>query len=106
MLAISLCETWIVVNSLTRLLSDLEPSYNQPKFSACAKWNPNAVTFSDSTNIGTDSHGLYVDSNNTIYVADRSGNRVQVWLEGNQIIVKKHLWFFELTKLCCCFGFG
>ena len=58
-------------------------SYNQPKISACATWNADATTFATSVTVGTIPLGLYVDINNTVYVAARGLNRVQIWLEGN-----------------------
>lgn len=47
------------------------PSYNQPKFSSCATWNTNAITFANSATVGTSPQGIYIDINNTIYVADK-----------------------------------
>jgi hypothetical protein len=65
------------------LLFVLGPSYNQPKFSPCATWNPNAITFANQTTVGTSPNDIYIDINNTIYVAAQSLNLVQVWFEGN-----------------------
>ena len=58
-------------------------SYNQPKFSACARWNPNAIIFANSSTVSTLPLWIYVDINNTIYAAARFLNSVQIWLEGN-----------------------
>ncbi|CAF4086359.1 unnamed protein product, partial [Adineta steineri] len=58
-------------------------SYNQPKFCANATWNPTAITFATSTTVGASPNGIFVDTNNTVYVADRANYRVQVWLNGS-----------------------
>ncbi|CAF1401080.1 unnamed protein product [Adineta steineri] len=58
-------------------------AYNQPKFCANATWNPAAITFSNSTIIGTNAHGLFVDTNNTIYLADTANDRVLIWFNGS-----------------------
>ena len=58
-------------------------SYNQPKFSQYASWNPNGVTFTNMTTIGTHPYGLFIDINNTVYATDWQNSRVRVWLEGN-----------------------
>jgi hypothetical protein len=54
-------------------------SYNQPKFCANATWNPNATTLADSSIVGTNPFGIFVDTSNTISVAALSMNSVQVW---------------------------
>ncbi len=52
-------------------------SYNQPKFSPCASWNPNAITFANET------FGMFVNTNNTVYVANRNLKQIVAWFEGN-----------------------
>ena len=61
------------------------PSYNQPKFDSSTVWSENAVTFANSTIIGTNPNGLFVDVNNTIYVANRANSRVHIWLQGDTL---------------------
>ncbi|CAF1263940.1 unnamed protein product [Adineta steineri] len=61
----------------------LSISYNQPKLCANASWNSTAITFANSTIVGTGPTGIFVSSNNTVYVADQLNNRIQVWLNGN-----------------------
>jgi hypothetical protein len=58
-------------------------SYNQPKFCSSASWNPNAITFADNNTVGINPYGLFVNIDNTVYVADRSLNSILVWLQGN-----------------------
>jgi hypothetical protein len=48
-----------------------------------ASWNPNAITFANQSTVGWDPYSLFINNNNTVYAADNSDNRIQVWLEGN-----------------------
>jgi hypothetical protein len=61
------------------------PYYNQPKFSPCATWNPNAVTFLNISTLGSQQYSLFVNTNNTVYVAGYSNSKVQVWFEGSTV---------------------
>ena len=63
-------------------------SYNQPIFSRNASWNPNAITFAGERVVGNSPHGLFVDINNTFYVACLHFNEVKVWYEGNASLIK------------------
>ena len=58
-------------------------SFNLPKFCSNASWNPNATTFVDHNTIDSDVYGIFVNTNNTLYVADYSHNRILIWLEGS-----------------------
>jgi tripartite motif-containing protein 71 len=44
-------------------------------------WNPNATTFADNNTIGLYPYGVFVNINNTVYVADRADSRILIWLE-------------------------
>ena len=57
--------------------SFLEVSYNQPDLCPSATWNPMSVTFANSSIVGTDVLGLFINKNNTIYVAERNLSQVQ-----------------------------
>ncbi len=57
----------------------LAVSYNQPKFCPSATWNPNATTFENSSAVGFKPYGIFIDTNNTIYVTVRSKKLVSVW---------------------------
>jgi hypothetical protein len=59
-------------------------SYNQPKFCPFAAWNPNAITFANSSTVGENPRSIFVNLNNTVYVADRQNDRIQIWM--NDII--------------------
>ncbi|CAF3732096.1 unnamed protein product, partial [Adineta steineri] len=56
-----------------------DPSYNQPKFCQNASWNPSAITFANSITVGSNPWGILVNTNNTIYVADRTNNEIHIW---------------------------
>ncbi|CAF3889005.1 unnamed protein product [Adineta steineri] len=58
-------------------------SYNLPKFCANATWNPVAITFATSAIVGTNPYGIFIDTNNTVYVADRANSRVQIWFNNS-----------------------
>ncbi|CAF4188679.1 unnamed protein product, partial [Adineta steineri] len=60
-------------------------SFNQPKFGAYATWDSIAITFANSSTAGTSPYGIFVDTNNTVYVANKANNRIQVWLSGSSI---------------------
>ena len=60
-------------------------SYNQPKFSVNACWNPNATTITDSDVIGAFPWGLFVDIYNNLYVASKEWHRVIVWRNGSTL---------------------
>ena len=57
-------------------------SYNQPRFGLYTFWTSNAITVATSGTVGGAPYGLFVDINNTLYVANRESSRVQIWLEG------------------------
>ena len=59
------------------------PFYNQPKICPSATWNPQAITFANSTLVGNQSYGLLIDLSNTVYVTARALQRVQIWREGS-----------------------
>ncbi|CAF4189689.1 unnamed protein product, partial [Adineta steineri] len=58
-------------------------SYNIPKFTAYTMWSSNGITLANTTLVGTNPYGIFVDNNNTVYVSESSLNRVQVWREGS-----------------------
>ena len=60
----------------------LAVSFNQPKFCDNATWNTTATTFAGSSLVGTYPFGLFVNQNNTLYVANRDQSRLMMWREG------------------------
>lgn len=58
-------------------------SYNRPRLCASAAWNSTAITFPEQNSINFEPHNIFVDINNTIYIVDRSNQRILMWLNGN-----------------------
>lgn len=54
-------------------------SYNQPKLCLNASWQSNATTVASKSLVGLQPVGIYVNTDNSIYVADRQNERVLVW---------------------------
>lgn len=57
---------------------------NQPNFCPSTTWNPAGVTFANASTSGWTPSGMFIDSNNTVYVIDANRNLVQIWFEGNR----------------------
>ena len=76
---------YILMKLITCFSSALALSYNQPKFcpnaswNPTASWNPDAITFANISTGLTNLQGIFVNTNNTIYVADEGNNSIQVW---------------------------
>ncbi|CAF1599303.1 unnamed protein product, partial [Adineta ricciae] len=75
------------IQKFIHLNNSLVPSYNRPKFCPDASWDPNATTFAAGGNniIGSSPYGIFITINNTIYVADRTNYRVQIWSNESDI---------------------
>ena len=58
-------------------------SYNRPKFNAYATWSDNAVTFATNNTVGKSPYSIFINTDNTVYVANRENGRIQVWLNGS-----------------------
>ncbi|CAF1416032.1 unnamed protein product [Adineta steineri] len=56
-------------------------SSNQPKFCSTAIWNSNGITFVNRSVVGQYSSGIFVSTNNTIYVANLENNTILIWQE-------------------------
>jgi hypothetical protein len=65
------------------LFSILALSLNQPQFCSTANWNSNGITFANQSIVGRDPLGIFINTNNTIYVANRQKNQIIVWEEGS-----------------------
>jgi DNA-binding beta-propeller fold protein YncE len=57
--------------------------FNQPKFCSNASWNPNATTFANITMVGSYPAGIFISTDNTVYVVDQTANQIIIWLEGS-----------------------
>ena len=49
----------------------------------CASWNENATTFTDKNWIGQQPAGIFVNDQNSTYIADRENGRILVWHNGS-----------------------
>jgi hypothetical protein len=54
-------------------------SYNQPKLPSNAAWCENGTTFVDNSIIGGAARGIFVKSDDTVYVAAHAKNQILVW---------------------------
>jgi hypothetical protein len=67
------------------VIFDIGISFNQPKFCPSATWNATGITFANRSFVGTYPYGIFVNINNTVYVAQLQPNLIQIWFEGNNI---------------------
>ncbi|CAF3688219.1 unnamed protein product, partial [Adineta steineri] len=63
-------------------------SFNQPKFGAYAAWDSIGFTFATSSIVGTSPYGIFVDTNNTVYVANRANNQIRIWSSGSTTLTR------------------
>ncbi|CAF4112149.1 unnamed protein product, partial [Adineta steineri] len=56
-------------------------SFNQPKFSLTATWNSNGITIANQSIVGQTPRAIFVNTNNTIYVANRQNKTIVMWQE-------------------------
>ncbi|CAF1178450.1 unnamed protein product [Adineta steineri] len=56
-------------------------SFNQPKFSSTATWNSNGITIANQSIVGQNLNAIFVNVNNTIYVANQKNNAILIWHE-------------------------
>ncbi|CAF1609890.1 unnamed protein product, partial [Adineta ricciae] len=54
-------------------------SYNRPVLQPYTMWNPSAITFANVNSVGSSPFDIFVNTNNTLYVASQANNRVLVW---------------------------
>ncbi|CAF4123497.1 unnamed protein product, partial [Adineta steineri] len=58
-------------------------SFNQPKFCPTATWNSNGITFANQSIVGREPTVIFMNTNNTIYVANRENSTILMWQEEN-----------------------
>ncbi|CAF1113374.1 unnamed protein product [Adineta ricciae] len=63
--------------------SDQSISFNQPKFCLFPSWNPAAITLAGKEIVGASPRGIFIDQNNTIYVAGQEKHEVIVWFNSD-----------------------
>jgi tripartite motif-containing protein 71 len=74
--------------TINRFFFIVAPSYNQPKFSSCATWNPDATTFTNSSIVGLNPARIFVSTNSTIYVSTASLNQVVALSEATDTVIQ------------------
>jgi len=60
-------------------------SYNQPRFCLNTIWNSNAMTFTDESFVGISPTGVFVNSNNSIYIPSMLYAEMVIWLNDNHL---------------------
>ena len=61
-------------------------TYSQPKLTSCASWNPNATTFTNYTANTMSSAAVFVNTNNTVYIANSASlMQALVWIENSLV---------------------
>ena len=100
-------------------------SYNQPRFCLNTIWNSIATSFADQSFLGTDPHGIFVNSNNSIYIPNRQTGQIYIWQNENHLnptktiiyvdngqyngrvdkwIVENETWISVMNATSPCFG--
>ncbi|CAF3909027.1 unnamed protein product [Adineta steineri] len=63
-------------------------SSNQPKFCPTPIWDSNGITIANQSIVGEDPTAIFVNTNNTIYVANRENNTILIWHEESVNLTK------------------
>ena len=63
----------------------VEQFMNQPKLCPSATWYPYAETFADINKVGVQPNTVFVDRNNSVYVAVNQSSEVLVWKENDTV---------------------
>ncbi|CAF4002100.1 unnamed protein product, partial [Adineta steineri] len=64
-----------------RMYMGVALSFNQPKFSPTPIWDSNGITFANQSTVGQYPYAIFVNTNNTIYVANRENDVIVMWQE-------------------------
>ncbi|CAF0758658.1 unnamed protein product [Adineta ricciae] len=73
-----LTKNWIII-LLATTYTCLGTSFNQPKFSSCAKWNDAATTFADQNCIGQQPTDIFINRHDKIFVTERQNGQILIW---------------------------
>jgi hypothetical protein len=74
----------LIHSQFLSFFSFLALSFNQPKFSPTATWNSNGITLANRSIVGAAPNAIFVNTNNTIYVANGQNNQILVWNEESE----------------------
>ena len=69
----------------------LDVSYNQPKFCPSATWNSTGIIVANHSQIDFGPYGLFINTNNTIYVSSPNQGKMYMKLEGSTDIVSMNI---------------
>ena len=75
--------TFLISRKSFHLFLVLTLSYHQPRFCLNTIWNSNATTFADQSVVGTQAHGIFINSNNSIYILNRRTGEIHIWQNEN-----------------------
>jgi len=76
---------WIGLFIQQQYLTSATFSFNQPRFRINATWNSSATTFTNQSFAGTLPFGIFVNSNNSIYILNRLTGQIHIWLNENHL---------------------
>jgi len=60
-------------------------SFNQPRFRTNATWNSIATTFAGQSFVGAAPFGIFVNSNNSIYIPNQQTGQIHIWQNKNHL---------------------
>ncbi|CAF1337787.1 unnamed protein product [Adineta steineri] len=63
-------------------------SFNQPKLCLAAIWNSTGIAIADQSIVGKEPIAIFVNTNDTIYVANQEDNTIVMWEEENVNLTK------------------
>ena len=66
----------------------IAPSYNQPKFCPSVTWSPNAITLMNSSTMSLTPYGIFVTTEDIMYISNDALKMIFVWFEGNSTLIK------------------
>ena len=73
--------SWLLVKTFLVVAQ----SFNQPKFCPSATWNATATTFAGSSFVSVNSYGIFINLNNSVYMANYLDNRIYIWSAMNML---------------------
>jgi hypothetical protein len=73
----------IILITISFFVSPVALSFNQPQSCQTATWDSDGITFANQSIVGQSTLAIFVNTNNTIYVANRQTQEILVWHEGS-----------------------
>lgn len=75
-----------ILNARCVRLSHLDVSYNRPNLCSNASWDPNGITFANSTLLGIEPYGVFINKRNDIYAVSFNLSLIRVWMNGSNVL--------------------